>query len=369
MDRDGGPGDAALGFESLDGEVEVDSLDVEGNVPSWLEGSLYRNGPACFEVDGRSLEHWFDGYAMLHLFDFEDGDVAYANRYLDTDAYRSSRDDGMTYAEFATDPCRDLFERVFSFFLPPDPTDNANVNVTKVAEEYVAMTETPLPVEFDPESLETLGVADYERHLDGHLTTAHPHHDDERGLTYNYVTEIGPRSTYRLTGVDDDGGSTEVGSRSVRRPSYMHSFGMTEDHLVLSEWPLVVDPLSLVLGNSPFVSSYRWKPERGTWFTVFDKDSGEVVARCHDDRPAFAFHHVNAFERDGEFVVDVALYDDASVIDELYLDRLRSEDGPEVDSRLARYTLDPGSNEASYEVVADEVFELPRFDYARRGGV
>ena len=36
-------------------------------------------------------------------------------------------------------------------------TDNANVNLVRIGERYIAMTETPLPIEFDPETLATKG--------------------------------------------------------------------------------------------------------------------------------------------------------------------------------------------------------------------
>ena len=56
----------------------------------------------------------------------------------------------------------------------PKISDNANVNLVKLGERYISMTETPMPVEFDGETLETAGVA-YE--TPGMLTTAHPHLD------------------------------------------------------------------------------------------------------------------------------------------------------------------------------------------------
>ena len=74
----------AAGFETLDHEVSVDRLPVQGELPPWLSGSLIRTGPARFEANGRSLNHWFDGQAMLHRFSFGDGGVAYANRELET---------------------------------------------------------------------------------------------------------------------------------------------------------------------------------------------------------------------------------------------------------------------------------------------
>ena len=74
----------ATGFESLENEVRVDSLPLEGELPDWLTGSLVRTGPAKWEVGERSMNHWFDGLAMLHRFCFADGAVSYASRFLET---------------------------------------------------------------------------------------------------------------------------------------------------------------------------------------------------------------------------------------------------------------------------------------------
>ena len=54
--------------------------------------------------------------------------------------------------------------------------------------------------------------------------------------------------------------------------------------------------LALMLGLAPFIRNYRWTPELGLRFHVFDKDSGELIV-SHTTEAAFAFHHVNAFER------------------------------------------------------------------------
>ncbi|MDY6779497.1 MAG: carotenoid oxygenase family protein, partial [Halobacteria archaeon] len=79
--------DYSLGFETLETEVEDVELEVEGSLPGWLEGTLVRNGPAKFEAGDTRMNHWFDGYAMLHAFEMDDGEVLYSNRYLETDAY------------------------------------------------------------------------------------------------------------------------------------------------------------------------------------------------------------------------------------------------------------------------------------------
>ena len=123
---------------------------VSGDLPAWLQGSLVRVTPARFDLaSGKTIRHWFDGLAMLHRFAFTDGRVSYANRFLRTEAYkRAERGEGIGQG-FATDPCRAIFKRVQALF-SPDFTDNANVNLMRLGERYVAMTETPMPVEFDP---------------------------------------------------------------------------------------------------------------------------------------------------------------------------------------------------------------------------
>jgi carotenoid cleavage dioxygenase-like enzyme len=352
---------AGKGFESLENETRIDSLPVQGELPAWLTGSLLRTGPAKWEVGERSMNHWFDGLAMLHRFSFADGDVSYQNRFLQTRAYRAAKETGrITYAEFATDPCRSLFQRVTAMF-SPKLTDNANVNLVKLGERFIAMTETPIPVEFDSGTLATAGVA-YKP--PGLLTTAHPHVDRATKGMLNYAAKLGPRSSYRFFLLRPDRTTPEVlASRPVREPAYMHSFGLTERWLVLAEFPYVVNPLSLAFGGRPYIENYRWKPELGTRFHLFDRSTGKA-AGPFEAEPRFAFHHANAYEEDGEVVVDMSTFADPQIVEDLYLEQLRAGTRPSP-NRLERFRISPGSGEVSAEALTDESFELPRINYGR----
>jgi carotenoid cleavage dioxygenase-like enzyme len=356
------PTRAQVGFTSLDQEIRVDRLPVEGTVPPWLQGSLIRTGPAKWEVGSRTMNHWFDGLAMLHRFGFAGGEVSYANRFLETRAWRSARDRGeIGYAEFATDPCRSLFQRVTAMF-SPQLTDNANVSLTKVGDRFVAMTETPIPVQFDPGTLAAAGVA---YRPPGQLTTAHPHLDRATGGMLNYAAKLGPRTSYRFFLLRPDSSSPEViGSYVVREPAYMHSFGLTERWLVLAEFPFVVNPLRLASGRRPYIENYRWKPERGTRFHLFDRRTGEHAGPFTTEA-RFGFHHVNAFDEDDGVVVDICTFPDAGIVEDLYLQRLR--DGkPAARPALERFRITPGTGEVRIEQpVPGAAFELPRINYSR----
>ena len=40
----------------------------KGEIPSWVRGSLYRNGPGMFEIGDDKYNSWFDGLAMFQRF-------------------------------------------------------------------------------------------------------------------------------------------------------------------------------------------------------------------------------------------------------------------------------------------------------------
>lgn len=352
---------ATPGFADLEEELSLDEVQVTGTLPPWLSGSLVRVTPAKFGIPGEyRIRHWFDGLAMLHRFGITQGKVSYANRFIESDARkRAEQGDGIGQG-FATDPCRAIFKRVQSLF-SPDLTDNPNVNLMRLGERYVAMTETPIPVEFDEQTLATLG---HTRAAPGQVTTAHPHHDRERGEAVNYAAHLGPRSSYRVftTGAGDE--RRTVAEVPVKEPAYMHSFGMTERYAILVEFPLVVNPLKLAAGGNSFIESYRWKPERGTRFLVIDRHDGGVKMSATSEA-FFSFHHVNAWEEGDDVVVDLIAYDDSSVIDDLFIDKLRSGNTVASPTQLRRYRVRPGEERVESEVLLDHVVELPRIDYAR----
>jgi carotenoid cleavage dioxygenase-like enzyme len=352
------------GFTTLDREVMIDRLPVTGRVPGWLKGILVRNGPGRFEVGNEQYSHWFDGLGMLHRFSFKDGAVSYANKYLQSRDYTESMAKGrIALSTFGTEPRRTFFELVRQK-ISAKFSDNGSVNVARIGGRHVALTETPLPYEFDLHTLETLGPFDYGRDAQpGVITTAHPHFDFNRSATVNYIIEFGPVSKYHVYAIPSgQAAQTLIGSLRAREPSYMHSFGMTENHVILTEFPLVVNPLRLRFSGRPFIENYKWKPGLGTRFVLMSKRDGSV--RSFDSEAFFAFHHINAFEQNGDVFVDIAAKPDATIIDALYLDRLRAG-VPAPAAEFRRYRLPTRGSTATHERLSNELIDLPRINYER----
>lgn len=339
-------GDFRAGFADLLSEIEVPSLAVNGAVPAWLTGSLLRNGPARFTFGGERFNHWFDGLAMLHRFGFEGGRVSYRNRFLASENYlRARATDTRQYDQFATNPRRNLWQKIIdTLYFPLQFGNNQLVNVGLLGDSWLALGETITQVAFDPDTLATRGPFEWRNRLLSMITSAHPVRDDKRRAVFNCDSLVLPFvSRYKLWRSDDGSRSRRViASLPVVRPAYMHSFGASENYLILAEMPFRVNPWAMLLGaftGVPFIENFQWSGD-DVKFTVIAKDSGEVTGRFH--APAFfAFHHVNAVE-DGEGAIslDIVTYPDTEVIARTYFKALFGADGGALPaSHLVRYQV------------------------------
>jgi len=343
-----------LGFHSLEEERSA-SLAVDGSVPEWLTGSLVRNGPGTFSIgEEGSVDHWFDGLAMCYRFTFDPGNEAggpvsrgrdaihYRNRFLETDAYEAAQK-GEFDGGFATGETtlRDRLKGLFT-----EPYDNTNIIVERVGDRYLALTESPRAVEIDPNDLSVERDRQYDGpEPSGQLVCAHLKRDPATGTLFNIETEFGRTSTYHVHALSGEGDRRHVGSVGTDRPAYMHSFALTPRYVVLTEFPLRVNPLEFFKPGrqGPFIEQFEWQPNRGTRIVVVDRTSGETVAEPVTEA-VFGFHHVNAFERAGgsEIVFDLETIPDATAIGELSIESLRQGNLDAIAGRIERFTVTLG---------------------------
>ncbi|UQZ82612.1 Carotenoid cleavage oxygenase [Paenibacillus konkukensis] len=346
-----------LGFTNLEQEVHGCRLPVTGSVPGWLSGTLFRNGPAKFSTQQGWHTHWFDGLAMLHKFTFRDSEVMYWNKYLRTNAYRRAQETGVLGSGFGTAAGQKTVK-----------DHNANVNVSQIDGHFVAMTETPDVVEFDPYTLDTMGVFDFHCEFPGQFTTAHPHIDWKTGRHINFTIEFGAVSQYHLYSIAPHSTRKErIGSVPTLEPSYIHSFAVTERYVIIAEFPFVVNPLELMTSGKSFIDNFQWKPERGTRFYVVSKSNGALV-KTYEAEPFFSFHHVNAYEAgNGDIMLDICASATASVVGELQVDNLTNKDDAPASPRteLRRYRLPVSGGTASGVLLAGESMDLPTINQAR----
>jgi carotenoid cleavage dioxygenase-like enzyme len=355
------------GFRSLETELSDHKLPVEGEIPAWLSGTLLRNGPGKFEVGGERVRHWFDGLAMIRKYEFQSGNVSYSNRFLRTESYRDAMN-GRLGGQFATDSggLGKLLGWVRRLG-PPEPTDNANVHVARIGGEFVALTEVPRWVGFDGESLETTGEFVFQDLFDPHMITAHLVADPESGDLLGHALRFGRTHEYLLFYIPNGTRRREViASIPTDNPAYVHSIGVSADHLVLVETPLRIDILRAL---SPFTEGFfemlDWQPDRDTTLYVVDRESGAVV-RSQTAAPFFTFHVVNAFDDGEDVVVDLVAFEDDSIVDSLSLQTVGTGGFEAVPpGQLRRYRL-ASDGSVSVRSLYDGGMELPTVEPSRR---
>jgi len=356
-------GDHRLGLQTFTDESRNRDLPVSGTIPDWLDGQLLRNGPGQFEVGGEPVNHWFDALALLRSFEIRDGSVTYSVRFLRSEAYTHAQINGeLGYMEFGTNPDYSFPRRLLQV-VRGKLTDNASVDVTRIGGDLAAVTETARSVLFDPGTLSTRRTHTFDDDLSVLGSLAHAHYDFDRAATVGLGFEYGPTSRYRLFRRPKGGTDREeFATITVDRPSYMHSFALTDRYAVVTEPPYEVNPVRLA-SASPFVENFEWHPDEPTTFHVVDRQTGECVTRLHTD-PFFVFHHANTYEgKNSELVVDLVAFEDASIMDALYLDRLRRPDIDSPGGELRRFRLPLDGGTVETERLHPGPLEFPMIHY------
>ena len=69
-------------------------------------------------------------------------------------------------------------------------------------DRFIAVTESPMPIVFDPITLNTIKRFNYPDRVPGQITTAHPHFDFQENAAYSYLVNLIPRCSYSIYRMD-----------------------------------------------------------------------------------------------------------------------------------------------------------------------
>ncbi|XP_036433952.1 retinal Mueller cells isomerohydrolase [Colossoma macropomum] len=316
-------------FESCEELAEPIPAHVTGVIPAWLNGSLLRLGPGLFEIGDEPFNHLFDGQALMHKFDLKNGKVTYYRRFLRTDAYvRAMTEKRIVITEFGTaaypDPCKNIFSRFFTYFQGIEVTDNCLVNVYPIGEDFYACTETNFITKVNPDTLETIKKVDLCNYLSINGVTAHPHIEQDgtlynigncfgknMSLAYNIV-KIPPAQKDKSDPIEKSKVVVQFPSSERFKPSYVHSFGMTEKYFVFVETPIKINLLKFLsswsITGTNYMDCFETNDKMGTWFHLATKHPGEYIDYKFRTSTFNVFHHINCYEDQGFIVVDLCTW-------------------------------------------------------------
>ncbi|MEQ8858662.1 MAG: carotenoid oxygenase family protein [Pseudomonadales bacterium] len=343
-----------LAFRSVPEFAYEADARIRGRLPEGLRGSLFRNGPARYEIGDFRYQHWFDGDGMVQAFRFADGGIRHQARIIETNKFRAEQQAGRAlYAGFGT--------------LPPDPrpvtspdtTNTGNISMLAHGGSLYALWEAGSPWRIDPESLDTLGAHAFSPETRGAPFSAHPRIEPDGTLwNFGYSSGAGMLVLWHL---DAAGRVRRTGLVPCTPMGMPHDFVVTERHLVLLIPPFHYEPDE---ATRTFMQAHRWHPERPTRVLVVDKADFSQYQWL--ELPAqWVFHFGNGWE-DGNGVIH---FDGARNVDPLEMIEgfARVMDGESYTgspTRHHRYTLDTRAGTVREEPMfeADMESEFPVID-------
>lgn len=317
---------------------ECTSLDlpVQGQIPASLRGSYVRNGP---NPQSGTSNHWFAGDGMLHGIQLEGGRAkAYRNRWVRT----------KTFAEPETSFIGEDFAVDRSIAV-------ANTNIVQHAGRWLALVETSFPTEVTS-ALETVGTHDFAGKLQSGMT-AHPKFCPKTGEMHFFgYGFLPPLLSYHR--VDAKGVLVQTEEIDVTGPTMMHDFAITENYVVFMDLPVVFDfeqAMGVTENEGGF--PYHWSDDYPARLGVMPRNQPGAPVRWFAIDPCYSFHPFNAFERDGEIILDLCRYP------ELWRESSSVFQIPSPH----RFTLNLKAGTASESPLADGFAEFPRIDDRRTG--
>ncbi|KAJ8679360.1 hypothetical protein QAD02_015147 [Eretmocerus hayati] len=346
--------DSTVWMRSCEQEIiEPINGKLLGQIPDWLTGSLLRNGPGSLKVGEYRFDHLFDSSAFLHRFEINNGNVTYQNRFVQTDVYkRNHAAKRIVTTEFGTraipDPCQTIFQRVSTLFTATElMSDNSMISIYPIGDEYYTFTESPIIHRIDPKTLETLSKVDVANFVNIVSHTSHPHVMSDKSV-YNLglsITKKGPTyiivkfsplnclkkgnlAEHNSTMFEQAKIVATVPCRWILNPSYMHTFGITENYFIIVEQPLAIGLTSLVtskLRNEPMNSCFKFHKDENTHIQLISRKSGKVE-QTFVAESFFFLHIINQYEtEDGSYVIlDICCYRDAQMLDCMYVESMQN---------------------------------------------
>lgn len=266
-------------FAPVKEEITALQPEVIGSIPAELTGLYARN--SANPVTGES-EHWFLGHGMVHGVRLEAGNVAwYRNRYVKT--------------KYLANPSQSR--------IAPDGTidyelASANTHVLRHAGQILALDEGAYPYVLDGE-LETLGTQTYGGKLKTALT-AHPKLCATNGELVGFAyQQLPPYLVYQR--ISPEGELVQTEEITVGGPTMMHDFGITANHVLFMDLPVVFDLQLAIQGVMPF----HWSDDYPARVGVMPRRGSDKDVKWFDVEPCYVFHGMNAFEKDGQVHFDV----------------------------------------------------------------
>ena len=301
------------GYESQPNEYDYAIADIEGEIPSELSGTIFRNGPGLLDIAGTPINHPFDGDGMINAVTFKNGQAHFRSRFVETEAYQQEQQaQAILYrGVFGTEKPGGWLNNAFDLRLK----NIANTNIIYWGDKLLALWEAAEPYRLNPKTLETIGI-DF---LDGILEpgdgfAAHPWIDPSCELDggapclVNFSVASGISSKITIFEFAPDGKLLRRHAHSIPGFSFIHDFVITPNYCIFFQNPVTFNPLPFLLGMRGAGECVKFEPNKPTRVILIPRDPKNTEIKTFSVESGFVFHHANAFEDGDRIYVDSIAY-------------------------------------------------------------
>eukprot|EP00931_Biecheleriopsis_adriatica_P006657 TRINITY_DN108025_c0_g1_i1.p1 TRINITY_DN108025_c0_g1~~TRINITY_DN108025_c0_g1_i1.p1 ORF type:complete len:531 (+),score=56.16 TRINITY_DN108025_c0_g1_i1:32-1594(+) len=286
-----------LGFEPVPLNLSYKRvpLVVNGTVPSFLKGTLYRGAPGAWP-DG----WWLDGLMTIHGFKFEDGQVVYSMQWNKDEAYNHTVQNekpepplekpeypgGLRHPANTSWPTGVAFRRVQGALVSSTGVSNVN----HIDADTLEPTEMPFMYDDDLGApyLAPTHAAEVDGHVLHHLVTGV---QEGSGGTPGYVvTDIKPGSRARNVFARIE----HPKAASDGKPSFQHMPLATPDYYVMLESNCYY-PQAVTNVGSVAWASWQSNSSAKAHIRLISRSTGESSLYPLAFN-VFAIHHINAYQ-------------------------------------------------------------------------
>ncbi len=280
-------------------ECDVADCEIEGRLPSDLNGIFYRVGPdAQYPMNPHNIP--FDGEGHVSMFRIENGRATFRSRFARNQRYKAQAAAHKILFPMYRNPSVD------------DPSvegvsrGTANTHILYWREKLLAFKEDSPPVAMNPLTLET--VDDYytfDGQLESKTFTSHPKIDAVTGnlIAFGYEAKGFATDDVNVFEYTPDG--KRIWSAWIKVPyiGLLHDFAVTQKHVVFYVMPLAIDHEQLKRGGI----HWSWDGTKPTYFGFMRRGGDGKDIQWVKGPTRSSTHVMGAFDHGNKIVVDVEM--------------------------------------------------------------
>ncbi|XP_045189226.2 carotenoid isomerooxygenase-like [Mercenaria mercenaria] len=327
-------------FKTNLAEMSDSPLVYDRPLPSWLRGSLIRNGVGRFEIGNRHVTTTLDAYAKLSKWTFNNNSVGptttFSTKFVQSDSYTQSVAAGDIKPYMMLAPVEPPFEPWQTLQSMRLGADNMNVNVFNYggkgnnSEGFVITSDYWNVYGIDPHTLgtrkpikpKTPNAPFYDKMIVLGCSHSLPEHGTKNYITFLTLASAVPglKSRYYIYRATSDEDREQIAEIEADKASYMHSFALTKNYMILVTTTLFFDLEKVYTTFNPS-DALQYDPNAPVVFHTVNLKTGFVES--YQTENFFFLHHMNSFENElGELVIDLVTYQNGYAMNIMNLKKL-----------------------------------------------